>query len=106
MHEGLFQGVPHAPADDTVTLQVEHNSHIQPALGGRHIGDVSGPRSIEPSDIGDLILAVQQIPSNGKGVVGIRGAHELTRLMRHETLSFHDLRDPLGAALDARSFQI
>ena len=53
---------------------------IQPTLSRWDVSDVAGPRSVEPRDCCHLRLSVQQIPSNGKGVVGIRWSSPVVSL--------------------------
>lgn len=44
--ERLVRTITHRPANDTPRVHVEHSGQVQPALPGRHIGDVGHPHAI------------------------------------------------------------
>jgi hypothetical protein len=45
----------HRPADDATRVQVEHHRHVQPALGGRHVGEIGHPALVRAFS-GELAL--------------------------------------------------
>ena len=102
-HEVRVHGTAHSPPHDASGKDVDDESHIEPALPGRDIGEVRDPQLV--GTIG-LELPIDPIQWARRLAVADRGAHDLSPHDTPQSLTTHKSFDRAAGHRDTLPVQL